>query len=524
MTRFRLAAAALAAALAAAPAHAQVSGTNLLEPRLGTFVHQQPKDRLDLYDRLDLVFARDGLAAGLRWEVNRTSDDDPLGGRPAQYEAITQRWAEWSDGRLRLRVGHAQTILGRGLIHRSFELPGVTYDEPGTRTRYAAARDVDGVLAEAALGPLALRAFGGRPNDATVSPASAAQGAPRHAGVLAGGQAELSLPRSTRAGAAFARYTFGTAPAREFGSGWLGADLLAALGVRAAALPVYFEYAQRGGTLGDWWGFRRGEEAPHALYASATALRGGWALAAEYKDYDGFRSGLNDPPQLVREHALSLLNRNTHLLDADGEEGFQLELSGPLHAWVTLTANLSRADGPPNRLRLVRFEERFGELRVAPPGSEAWEVRAFAGRGFDTADFVSDRHAGGASGTLRLPGGFAAELGVERQRAVRTGFTGTAEPFDDVLVNVAVSRAGWGTAGLTTTRTTDPLDRPADAFGNPTAPSATFAGLTLAGAIAPRTDAALFAGRRRGGRACVSGACFDVPSLDGAELRITSRF
>jgi hypothetical protein len=123
----------------------------------------------------------------------------------------------------------------------------------------------------------------------------------------------------------------------------------------------------------------------------------------------------------------------------------------------------------------------------------------------------------------RGPRGFAGELDVERQRVVRLGAF-APPPFEDVLVTLGVSRSGWGSFGLTVTRTTDVLDLPSDLFGNPTASSSTFAGVTLAADLGPRHRAELFAGRRRGGRACVSGTCYDVPSLEGAELRWTSRF
>lgn len=109
-------------------------------------------------------------------------------------------------------------------------------------------------------------------------------------------------------------------------------------------------------------------------------------------------------------------------------------------------------------------------------------------------------------------------------RSLRVGALGFSEPFDDDLWQFAASRRGWGSAGVTVTRTTDRLDRPSDLFGEPTAPSATFAGFTLAAELPNDSRAELFAGRRRGGRACVSGSCYEVPSLSGYELRWSARF
>lgn len=505
-----------------APAHAQLSITNLLLAQAGERLYTTPRDRVAVYDQLNASYAQDRWSGGLRFETERTSDDSPLGGRLASYDAITQRWAEWRDEHTRLRVGQFETILGRGLVHRSFELPGVVYDESGTRTRYAASRDVDGVLAEGSAGPLSLRAFAGRPTDATVSPASEAQGESRYQGVLQGGQAQLTLPREVRTGLTFSRFAFGDAPDLHLGSGFLGADLAALTGLPEVALPAYVEYAQQDADFTDGWRLRRGDDAPHALYASLGVLWGRYSLVAEAKDYSGFRLGTNDPPALVREHSWNLLNRNTHLLDAEGEEGVLLELAGPIGPWVSGVANLSRADGKPGVRRLF-FEERFLELSVAPPAADSWELRGYRASGLDTWDFVTDRHAFGLAATSRLPHALSAEASYERQRVVRTGFFSPSLAYEDQSVTLSVTRAGWGTAGLLLTRTTDPIDRPADLFGESTAPSALFAGLTLAARIGPHHEVELFAGRRRGGRACVSGTCYEVQSLEGAELRVTSR-
>ncbi len=511
-------------ALALAPAvRAQVTGDLLLLMRYGDRVYVAPADHTRLYSRVDVGWARDGFAAGGRFESDRSSDNDPNGSRLTQYDRVTQRWAEWHDAHVRLRVGQIHTILGHGLLHRSYELPGVVYDEPGSGTRYAASRDVDGALLELRAGPFAWRSFSGRFNDATYSPASEALGAPRYGSLLTGGQAELRLPWNGRVGAAALRAAPGGGPRRTFASGFAGVDALSAWPRSGVSLPLAVEYAREGGHLSDWATFSRDANVTHGLYASAGLLWGAWSLTGEVKDLDGMRLGFNDPPPLVREHSWSLLNRNTHLLDAESERGHQLELNAPVHAWVSLTASLARADGAPPNQASFRYEERFAELRVAPPASDAWEVRGYADDGYDTHDFVGDRHAAGLSLAARGPRGWAGEFDLERQRVVRIGAL-TTESFEDLAFTLGVSRSGWGLAGLTLTRTTDLLDRPSDLFGNPTAPSATFVGVTLAADVAARHHAELFVGRRRGGRACVSGTCYNVPALDGAELRWTSRF
>ncbi len=517
--------AALACVLAAPRAHAQVTGTNLVVGQYGSPPAVPPRNRTDLYDRLDLSYAQDAFGVGLRFERDRSSDDSPGRGHDAAYEAFTQRWLDWRGERLHVRVGNFHTILGRGLVHRSFELPGVVLDEPGSRSRYTPSRDVDGLLVEGGAGPFEGRAFSGRPNGGDFSPASEALGLERYRGTLTGAQAATRLPGAGRVGVVSARYDYGAAPTRELGSGFAGLDPLAAAGVRAWSLPLYAEYAQSGQTFGDWWKLRRGHEVQHALYASAAVLHGRASLTAEFKDYDGFRTGFDDPPALVREHAAPLLNRNTHLLDADGESGFQLEAVLPASAWGTVTANLSRGDGPPG-VRLLRFEERYLELHAAPPAGASWEATLFVDRGFDTFDFVADRTVVGVAGTAPLPRGLSITVDLERQRAVRTTFSALVpdERFDDRAMSLTLAREGWGSVGFAAERTSDPQQQSSDDFGRLTSSHRWFSGVTLAADVNDANQVSLFAGRRRGGRACNAGICYEVAPLEGGELRWTARY
>src|SRR5207253_2736413 len=77
----------------------------------------------------------------------------------------------------------------------------------------------------------------------------------------------------------------------------------------------------------------------------------------------------------------TLLNRITHVLNADDERGLQLEGTWRQPGWGDLTLNRSHADG-----RLVanrpprQFEERFAEIHAAPAGGSWLEATLFAGQ------------------------------------------------------------------------------------------------------------------------------------------------
>jgi len=510
-TRVALRVALLALAPLCGPAAAQVSGTNLLLGQVGNQPGLAPRNRQDLYDELDLDGGFGRAHVGVRFETDRNSEQlNP-------YAGISQRWVDWSDGPARLRVGNFYTILGRGLVHRSFEIPGVVLDPVGLRSRFAFARDMDGALAEWSAGPMHAQAFSGTANAGENSLAAEQVHIPRYSGQLSGAELSGHAGANARLGASYLRSNSGLSRQEESGSGFLDLDPLGLVGVSTVALPVYLEYAQTNGTVGDWWKLRRGAGTPHALYASTGLLWRRLGLSAEWKDYFDFRKGTNDPPSLVREQSYVLLNRDTHVLDAGYETGYQLEASYGLGDAVTATANVSRADGA----RLNRYRERFVELRLGPSEARAWDGAAFYDAGEDRVSALLDNRVLGATGGVRLAGGWSGHVDIEGQRASQT--RGILPPirFADLVAALVVARADRGSLAVSWDRTSDPLVR--SVFGGGGA-YLHLVNVVLGARLSPRQDATLTFGRSRGGRACTAGTCYEVPPFEGAELRLLSRF
>ncbi len=496
----------------AARARAQVSAANILQAQNGNIPFTEPENRIAYYDRLDLDYRRDRLGLGLRFETYRNSET------LYDYATVSRRFAEWNGPRLRARIGNFYTLLGRGLVHRSFELPGVILEQPGLRPLYTPSRDVDGVLIEAERGPVRGRIFSGSPSDGTVAPGLEDEGLPRHAGTLSGGEVRLRGLPALEAGTAYARFTSGGRRQQELGSGFVDLDPLELLGLPAVRLPLYAEYAQAGRTFGDWWSLDTGDRIPHALYAGGNLLWRSLALTAEWKDYRHFRFGTNDPPSLVREHAWLLLNRATHLLDAEDEQGFQLEATWSGSDWAGVTANWSRSDGNLGR-RAVRFEERYLEFRVAPDYGARWEATAVYDAGKDGFAFVRNRDMAGLSSTVRTGEAVAVSAEAERQHTRRTDAS-----FTDLHAALTVSWAGRGSVTLQWERTGDPAEEAPGDAGTPGVQARDFLGAALGARLSPRHELAVFAGERRGGRACTAGTCYEVVSFKGVEARLTSRF
>ncbi|MEO5616620.1 MAG: hypothetical protein ABIS67_02535 [Candidatus Eisenbacteria bacterium] len=504
----------------AAPARAQVTFTNLAQAQAGNVPFTEPSNRTDLYNqaRLDAVFGP--LRFGARYEVRENSE------RVLSYRKVSQRFAEWTASPVRGRVGNFYTLVGRGLIHRSWELPGVVIDQPGTRSEFGFSRDVDGVLVEGEAGRFTAHAFAGEPSDGTVSP-SPEESFPRYNGQVSGAQGAVDVWRGARLGAGYVRTSnvesfTGTSRQDELGTGFVEADPLALAGITAVSLPIYAEYAQLKRSFTEWWSLRRGGSVPHALYVATNLLAGPLALSAEWKDYRLFRLGTNDPPSLVREHGFALLNRATHVLLADDEHGYQFEGSYSFPGWGTATGNHSRADGIVSSAPRRYFENYF-ELRAAPERWTTAELTVFFDKQQDTFSRISDRNSWGGSGTVRARRDYSLTLDLERSDATRF-FAPTARrapsSFTDQRVTVNFARASWGTVGVIGERSSDPVLRSSK---RPLVDRRFFA-TTVTARLAERHTATLLVGERRGGRACTAGTCYEVQDFKGAELRLTTRY
>ncbi|NOT35369.1 MAG: hypothetical protein HOP12_14590, partial [Candidatus Eisenbacteria bacterium] len=495
---------------------AQLAIDGFVEVQGGNTPFAEPRNRTDTYAQVNGSFAIDRALVGLRYESNRNSED------AFTYEEITQRYFEIADERFRLRLGNVYTILGNGLLHRSFELPGVVLDQAGLRSRWGFARDVDGVLAEGRFGPVELRGLSGKPGSGEYSPAiSELLGLPLHRGELLGGQAVVRLPRDAKLGAAYTRFSGDGSRQDEFGSGFLELDPLRLAGVEGVAFPIAAEYARREPQLDNFFKFRgESNQVPSALYASSNLIAGPFALSAEWKDYTKFRTGINDPPSLVREHSFPLLNRSTHVLASDDEEGYQLEASYRLERWGQVVANVSRGDGlvspslPPRR-----FSERFVEVHLSPVSWPALEGALFYDSNRDDFEGFRYRETVGISATARLPRELSASLDVEHLKARRT-----PDRFEDDYLAVSLQHATWGSAALVWQRTTDPAEeRPRDAVSPGVQPRHYLSGVVSA-QISERHRVIVTAGQIREGLACTAGTCYKVLAFEGAQLRIESRF
>ncbi len=489
-----------------AEARAQVTVSNIVEAQAGNRPFAeffgQPTNPTSIYDELNAELALSGVRLGFRYESLDNSRQTNT------YRTFTQRYADWTASGLHVRVGDFYTILGRGLTMRAFELPGVVLQDAVTGRRSSFSRELDGVRVDADGRFGSVRAFSAQDASSTQS----------------GGQAMLGPWRGAGVGATYVRLSSGAggANSQEFGSGFVQWDPSQTWSGAPVALPLYAEYAQANRSASEWWRFERGDAVPHALYVGSEALWGPFALSAEWKDYRDFRTGINDPPSLVREHAFPLPNRATHVLNAVSEHGVQLEGSWAVPDWGTVTVNHSRADGTPSG-RALHFEESYFETHLAAARWPTVEATLFFDRDIDTFVQIAGREIYGVSLTGRFLGPWSSTLDLEKLDAERSAVFGPSIGFTDQVATLQVARSGWGTLAYLWQRTTDPDEEDPDLFGGDVEPRV-YRAWNASALIGQSHTVQLFVGERRGGPACTAGTCYEVAPFKGAELRLISRF
>ncbi len=493
-------------------ARAQLALSNFLEARVGRDPEDMLADpsRFSRFDQLNADYTRDALRLGFRFEGYIPSDRPDL-----DYARFVRRYAGWTTPHFGALVGNYEAIFGRGLVLRAFELPGIVREEQET-PQFGDSRDLDGVRLEVHGDRWNVLALQGAPRRADEDPR-----VERRLGTVAGATAGFEVTQGVQAGANYLRKddrSMEPGSTQEVAGTFLQLALepwLQRVGIPKLALDTYVEYDRVTGLTGT-----RNPNAPvdegYGLYGSQSlfldevvpGLRCG--LSWEYKDYQNFELGVNEPPTLVREHGFALLNRSTHVLLPGQEEGYQFESRFDYRHRVELVTNVSRAENARSR----RFEERYAELSGHFPGAT---VTVFADEQEDRFESVGDRDTFGGSVAVSFRGVHSLGFQAETQETELVAGALRAH-YGDRYWSVTYGWAGRLSLGAVRQTTNDP-----DEVTDPNRRRA-YDALTARLPLGMHHEVLATWGRRRGGLACVAGTCYKVRSFDGISAQLTSRF
>ncbi len=504
----------LASALAlllAVPLHAQLSLSSLTEAQAGNLPGARPKNLRTIYHQLSLDYALADFQLGIRGETFGAS------AAKRNYGQLLQRFASYRRGPFQATVGHFYTIVGNGLLAHAFELPGVVTEERGTRRRYQIVRDLDGVQLRYRSRRAEVRLLRGAPVNSNVAPGI--EGVDRRPDALQGGSLQFKPHTHFDTGFSAIRYEIGAheETGAAFNARWRLEPVLTRLGLGGVYADVQGEYAQRDVELDRFFSLDRGFG--RALYLAVTLASGPWGLSLEYKDYQDFAlEHINNPPPLIREHSAYLLNRITHDVLADDEQGYQAEWSYGFPSGQTLTFNATRAtrrrDPGADDDKVLR--ELF--VQLDSPLGQRVDVQVFADFSHNQILLDDKSRLLGTYWSWSPDGFYTFELDAQFQDVDRR-FGTLALPYTNHYYAVAVHRAPGISAAVQVQRTSDELQTGADPSG-----VTWWRGLNLGAEIREGHSLNLFAGQRRSGLACTAGICYEVLGFEGVEIRLLNRF
>ncbi|SHK44203.1 hypothetical protein SAMN04488028_10523 [Reichenbachiella agariperforans] len=502
MNRFLLILLLIITTLGTGHAQGTLRGSNLMEYQLGNIPELTPRYQSSLFDQLDLSYRYKSFGLDARVEQYYPSFGDDI-----SYTRVSQFKFQYRAEMIDIQVGNLYESFGRGLLLRTYEIPGSIWETRGYRVRYGFYRDLLGAAVKFNYKNAELKLIRGEVLDVTLPP-TVSDDTNRRPDLVEGAEASYRLG-SQKVGLIYMRHH--TESQSIVGSD--PAQLLSAYydGVLFENFSLYGELAKSLNDNTDLTDFS--DQAAYAGYVGLSFYFGNLGASLEYKNYHNFSlgAGINDPPTLVKEHSYRLLNRSTHIPVLTDESGYQVELYYSFEDGSILTFNTSRASNEISETIQPVFKEYFLEYQFYP--IEKLSIKAFADYAEDPFRGEPHRYAGGSYIDWDHPK-LTSSIEFEYQQIERD-----ADPAHNYYIAYTLAKPSKFSASVVLELTTDPflLVEPSDDFN---------AYPAFIGTYRPNTKntITLFAGKRRGGPACNSGVCYDVLSFEGVELRLNTRF
>ena len=473
-------------------------GSNMAEFQLGNIPGLKPMDQTSLYDQLNLLYRVKSLSLKARIEQYYPSFGDNK-----SYTSLSQYKIEYKTKNLNLSVGHLYTILGRGLLLRTYEIPGSIWETRGYRVRYGFYRDLKGIELKYRLKKFELKAIRGRVLDVTLPP-TIEKDMERRPDLVEGGELRYNF-KNQKAGFTYMRQT-NASKSTGYASVYFDGNLF-------KNVSFYSEFARR---LDSTSLFLLPGNAGFGAYASFTYAHNRIGVSLEFKDYQNMSigAGISDPPTLVKEQSYRLLNRSTHVPELTNESGYQLEIYYRFANNSMLTLNHALAKNKISPEKSSVFTEYFAEYRFS--AGEKFSGQAFAD--YSRAPFINEnnRYAGGFLLELDHNSGMNSSLETELQYVER--IINKTVSFLNAYLAYTFSMTSKYSASLVYEYTGDPVQVENNKNYN------YYPAVSLSYRPDSHNQIALFFGKRRGGLACTSGVCYDVLDFEGLEIRLLTRF
>lgn len=466
---------------------AQLHGNNLFEYEYG----QIPIDTFNFnsaYNRLFVSYDYNKFKAFVTLEQYYTKYLD------RNYTIPTQYGITYNSKYLDVKVGTFQETLGRGLLLRSFEIPGAVLEDISYRSRYYFQRDILGGSALFKLKNFNAKFIYGKPLNNVFPPNE--PNSLRRSEEIFTGQLEYNYKGHSFAVAAM---QLNDVVKNTYGMMYLSGNI-------SNGLSYYGEFSKNlsNNNFTSDWSF----DSSQALYLNLNYYKDKFGITAEYKYYNEFvlGTGINEPPALIKQHVYRTLNRSTHVPQPLNESGTQIEAVYNFNDGSVLTFNNAFSNNDFGKEFL--FQEYF--LEYSLPFKEKWYIKSFVDFAQDPFKLEKDRISFGVYSEYQYSEKFTYNFDTEAQFFERLG--------DNVLnglLNIGVTYKNKLIINILTELSNDPVLTNELEF---------WIGLNSKYQISQRQFIQLFAGKRRGGPACNAGICYEILDFKGIEVRYVIRF
>ncbi len=465
----------------------QLSVSNMFEYQLGNLPQVSPSNLSTHYDQLNIAYRYTDFLLSAKLETFQTPN-------PVQsYTQVAQRTISFSKDGLDLKVGNFYQIFGRGLLLRTYEIPGVVREDVSFRSRYGFYRDIDGFWAGYETSWFELTALRGKPLREVLPPVVPKD--EHRINLVEGVELNLYIDDFTVTGIYLRNNRENEF--QEYTSFALAANL-------PLDIQFYGEYARQ--LQGEQKFFDISDKSAHALYLSMNIVFGSVGFTAEVKDYNKFVLKFNDPPPLVKEHEYLLLNRSTHSSEPGNETGWQTEFFYTLNGGHSIVANMSESINETSFRKFVA-KEKFVEIGIHLV--DEMTVKGFADLGQEDLRLEKERQTYGVYVENGWFEKWGTTIDIEYQNFLR-GLT-TFKKVENYAALFSLSYAPDISFGVTYEYTTDP----GELFKE-------WIGYNLSFQYSQHHLISMFYGKRRGGNVCTGGICYQVLPFEGFEFRLTS--
>ncbi|MBP6182228.1 DUF6029 family protein [Flavobacterium sp.] len=460
--------------------YAQIYGSNLLETQYGKL----PTDSINFgtaYNRSILGYDYKNFSTGVTLENYYTRYEN------RNYTKITQYSLKYNSDILDVSLGNFNETIGRGILLRSFEIPGAILEDQGFRSRNYFYRDVQGISAKLKLKNFTTKVIWGKPLNNVFPP-----------------NQSNSIRRIDEIKTIYSDYTF---KKQTVGASFLSLhnekgdsnySMLTFSGTISPKINYYTEFAND-----------IENSSTHAYYGNINFMFEKLGITAEFKDYNNFLlgSGFNEVPALIKEHTYKVLNRSTHVVQPFNESGYQIEAYYTFQNSSVLTFN--NAVSKNNFDKKYLYQEYFAEYDFST--AKEHNIKVFIDYAEDPFKLQSNRISTGAY----------IDWKISEKSSIKTEYEFQYFKRGDEMVQNQVFNLGYAFKSKWIFSVLTELSN--DSFLTNKSLK-TWIGSNIKYQINNGNNLQLFAGQRRGGPACNAGICYEVLDYNGIEIRWTTRF